>query len=215
MTGPTIGKIIIVFVLLLPFVIVGTWYWIHNRKKIKQRILRQRDKFIEFLIKEKHKFEVLIKIYKELNYNFHSHAIEITLHLFTHFYEKNFIDIENSAFPDDDFPNGKVDIVNVYNWITKIRRDNYIELTRLRNSEYNMKTQSFEFHGAHFQSLKHKIDAYGELKVIPLSDVVYDDGGVRNHLNFEKRLMKIENNLYDLDTQIHDWIIKRRRYFKI
>ena len=94
----------------------------------------------------------------------------------------------------------------MYRWIKKIRHDNQDELNRL---EYDEKHECIKYWGSRYESLKFRIDNEGELHIHPIGDVTSDE------MHFRLLRMKIENALYDLDTEKATWIIARRKHLMI
>lgn len=93
-------------------------------------------------------------------------------------------------------------------WILEIRVKNYKEYN---NIIYNNDKKFFEYWGSSYQGFRFKFDDFGELKIIPIEyiEAVHPEG------IFSNTMMKLQNALYDLDTQKCKWIIDHRKYLGI
>ena len=152
------------------------------------------------------KILLLKRIWKEIYHTYTSHSIEMLLQSYVYFYEKNYHDLEGWGYVDGVY--NKNDLMEMYKWIKKTRPANFEEFNKVN---YDSKKERFEFWGSHYQFLKYKIDNDGELKIHPVESIEAE----HPETVFHKMMMKLQNDLYDLDTQKAQWIISRRKYLCI
>lgn len=132
---------------------------------------------------------------------------DVIFNMFVSFYERELKDIEKWELPSEFFPKGKAELSEMYKWIKKTRKENYIEL---QNISFDDALQSFRYWGASYKVFKSRI-INGELCIEPTDECSANNIGSM----FKLKLMKAENDLYDLDTAKAAWIIERRRFFNI
>jgi len=164
--------------------------------------------FKKFFLLTMEKLSLLKRLWKEINRTYLSHSIELLFQLYVHFYEENYDDIEGWEFVPELFPNGKNDLMELYKWIKKTRPTNYEEYQSLN---YDYTKEMFEYWGSHYQFLKYKIDEDGELKIHPIDYIEAEHPDKM----FSRVMMKLQNELYSLDTVKAQWIIERRKFLKI
>lgn len=159
-------------------------------------IIKQKwSMFLGFLHKKKRQLKKLLYLNLKHDWN----IIDWTFNSFVYFYENEYEAIEDIyATNIEDFPNGKIDIVNTYRYITKFRKDN---IEDYKNLVINDRVKIF---GSHFSSYKFKIDDEKRIHIHPS-----DNGNVM--------LIQIhhENALYQLDNEVCHWIINKRKFFGI
>jgi hypothetical protein len=194
--------IIIFFGSCICIAILGILYLIFNSLRLKIKLILYKIKSWKMKLLDR------IQIIKSINFVLknkqNDFAQEIVFQLFIHFYETNKDDIDNWKFDKDCAPVGKTALTNLYKWITFSRHMNLGVLDEL---EWNDKDESFEYWGAKYKSFKFGINK-GALEIYP-SDTPMSD------IEFRVQKMKIQNVLYDLDSAKCNWVIKRRKYFKI
>lgn len=133
--------------------------------------------------------------------------VDVVFNMFVSFYERELKDIEKWELPVEFFPKGKAELSDMYRWIKKTRKENY---TEIQNISFDDATQSFRYWGASYKVFRSKI-INGEMCIEPTDECNANNIGSV----FKLRLMKAENDLYDLDTAKAAWIIERRRFFNI
>lgn len=150
--------------------------------------------FILWLNKKKRQF-------KKLAYLCWKHNWDVTswiFNSFVYFYEGDYRDSQDSfATNIEDFPNGKIDIMNVYLYITIYRRSNYKNYKNIVINE-----DSIKLFGSNFNNYKFKIDPEKRIHITPT-----DNG------NIKITRLHHKNALYNLDNEICHWIINRRKHF--
>lgn len=134
-------------------------------------------------------------------------TVDTVFSMFINFYDKEFKDAESWELPEEFFPKGKSELSDMYRWIKKVRKENYKE--RL-NLYFDDKIGRFKYWGAAYRTFKYKITD-GELKVEPVDNTELSNLS----LAFVHRSVKLENDLYDLDSDKAAWIIDRRRFFNL
>lgn len=154
-------------------------------------------------------FEKIIfmkRIWHAVFHTYTSHAIEMLFQSYAYFYEKNYDDLQGWEYLEGVY--SKNDLMNVYKWIKQTRPKNFEEFNKIN---YDSDKKCFEYWGSHYQFLKFRIDDEGELKIYPVEFVEAEHPDVV----FQKMMMKLQNELYLLDTKQASWILERRKYFYI
>lgn len=197
-----------IFIASVSFIIVVSVFFHFFFKETKKYVTKQWYLFSSKAKQWYNKFLFLKRVAKELHFNFYSHSVEIVFQMFIHFYETNYRDIQKWEFDKDLFPNGRNDLMNLYKWIRKIRPENYGEVTSL---DYDFANRCFTYWGSKYEGIKYRLTHTGELKIIPIDyvEAEHPDGV------FQHKLIKMQNDLFNLDTEKCRWILERRRYLNI
>lgn len=204
----TFIRVLFVTIILSVIIMIVT-VLIYDPAKKYFKIKQKEFKKIAKIVKNKILWMLLKETYLHLTTRTDLNIIEFIFHSFCWFYENNYVDMEeNWAFPEDFFPEGKKDLTDLYRWIKKTRVDNYNELANL---DFDQKNNCFIFWKAKFRSLKHKISSDGELKIIPVEFMESEN----MERIFQIRIIKIQQDLANLDTEKIKWILERRKFFLI
>jgi hypothetical protein len=161
--------------------------------ELKKMFNKFKTKFKVFLNNKKNKLILkLCRYYTGTN-------IDFIFNSFVHFYENDYKKIEDIYETNiEDFPNGKVDILNTYRYITKYRIDN---IEDYKNLVINDKIEIF---GSHFINYNFKVDEQKRVHIHP-----------SNNGNVIMTQMKHQNMLYELDNETCKWILDKRKHFNI
>jgi len=135
-------------------------------------------------------------------------TLDVVFKLYQVFYERSAADLEAMQFDANLFPNGNTDLVNMYKWVSITRAENYEELDRLYLNETNGR---IIYWGKSFNDIKFSVRSFGRLEIIPI-DVPQED---TNPTILSLKLLKIQNTLYALDTEMALWILERRKFFNL
>lgn len=168
--------------------------------KIKWHLIKK------FYFETKEKIILLRRIWTQIYKTNNGRTVEMTFHSFLHFYERNYDDLEGWGYVEGVY--SKNDLMEMYKWITHTRPFNYEEFNKIN---YDTLKKRFEYWGSHYEYLKYKIDVDGELKIHPIEAIESE----HPESVFTRMMMKLQNDLYDLDTQKAEWILERRKYFNI
>ena len=140
--------------------------------------------------------------FKKLAYLCWKHNWTVTdwiFNSFVYFYENEYKAIEEGFEVEvDNFPKGKVEIVNAYRYITKYRKDN---ISDFKNMIIKDKIEIF---GSHFISYNFRVDDEKRIHIHP-----------SNNGNVVLAQMRHQNALYELDNEVCHWIISKRKFFGI
>jgi hypothetical protein len=152
----------------------------------------------------KHKIKLFFHIKKLLSHNYDTRMIDTVFTYFIHYYEMNASEIETTReFPVEDFPEGRFELVRVYQYIKEIRKHN---LDLLNHLDYNNRKNCPVFHNMQFSSIRFKVRDF----------ILFIEGHssleVFSYLQYSMCITKINNALYDLDTEVSAWIIKNRKH---
>jgi len=184
--------------LLIPIVMIIIMGIKGGRKQIKIFLYNIRRKICIL----KNKTLLIKRIAKNIYKGNQSYSVSMLFELFVDFYDKHVNEFDSWGWDLKSFPDGKITMVQMYKWIQKIRIDNQEEFKHLC-----LKDDKIDYWGSHFSGFRFKIDNKGELEIKPL-DVPMDF-----HFNIE--MVKLQNALYNLDTEKANWIIERRRFLGI
>lgn len=142
------------------------------------------------------------KQYKKLLYLCYKHQWEINdwiFNSFVYFYKHEYKAIEDGfEIEKDGFPRGKAEIVDIYRYITKYRKDN------IKDFKDMIIKDRVEIFGSFFISYNFKVDEQRRIHVHP-----------SNNGNVVLAQMKHSNILYELDNEVSKWILEKRRFFNI
>lgn len=152
---------------------------------------------------KKNKLKLIFKVHHIVNNKYDTRMIDTIFAYFIHYYDTNAKEIETDReFPIDEFPDGRYDLIKVYQYIKEFRKDNVRLLSKL---DY-VKDQIF-LYGMPFNHITFKIK-YNQLHIIGATT---DE--VMTYLQYSIMRTKIDKALYDLDTEITNWIVKNRNHF--
>ena len=169
-----------------------------GKKQLKIKAYNIKRKLCIF----KNKTFLIKRIAKNIYKGKQSCSVSMLFELFVDFYDKHVEEFDSWGWDLKSFPDGKISMVQMYKWIQKIRIDNQEEFKHLC-----LKDDKVDYWGSHFSGFRFKIDSKGELEIKPI-DVPMDF-----HFNIE--MVKLQNALYNLDTEKANWIIERRRFLGI
>lgn len=164
-----------------------------------------KTKIISFIKEEwKYRLSLIFKIISVLHRNYKDRMIETIFAYFVHYYEMNVSEIsQDREFPKDEFPEGSYELIKVYVYITQLRKRNRKLVSKVDFS----KSHPMLFNMS-FKHLKFKINKNYELQIVGSNDEE-----TMTFIQFTSFLTKIENAIYDTDTQIANWLIKNRNHF--
>lgn len=173
--------------------------------------LKKFCKKILFIIKKNlfikiNKIKTIYKFYKNYTFiceNIDSKLLNLIFITFVDFYEKNCNELDNIEYDRSIFPLGKYELSLVYNYIKKIRIDNYNKVY-----EIMYKDHGFIYHKTVWNNITYKIKN-NVLEIFPSK---------KNKYNKNKIILiitKMLNELYLLDNEKAKWIIENRKYFGI
>ena len=127
---------------------------------------------------------------------------DIIFMLFIKFYDDNKYNMPQWELDAHYFPNGIKDISNMYYWITQIRHKNYEILKNISMCN----TNNIVYYGSVYNAIRFTIKN-GILHIIPITVTVAEN------FQLTKMLLKMNNELYKLDTEKAYWILERRKFF--
>jgi hypothetical protein len=143
-----------------------------------------------------------LKQYKKLLYLCYKHKWEINdwiFNSFVYFYKHEYKAIEDGfEIEKENFPSGKIEIVNAYRYITRHRKDN------IKDFKDMIIKDRVEIFGSFFISYNFKVDEQRRIHVHP-----------SNNGNVMIAQLKHSNMLYELDNEVARWIIEKRKFFNI
>ena len=186
------AKVVLALAVVFLTAMVVAWSY----KKLKDRVSTYYRLFKKWL---------MLKISVYVLHNNQVGYTDLIFKLFVSFYEREMKDTDIWELPVEFFPKGKAELSDMYKWIKKTREENFKELNNLVFDSYS---RSFKYWRATYKTFKHKI-VNGELHIEPTNDCM----AANPDTLFKLKLMKAENELYDLDTTKVMWIIERRRFF--
>jgi hypothetical protein len=204
MESTNIARVIVLLIICFGLFALGIVFYTESKSFVRQQIGKVKKGLRHFC----NSVSLSIFLFYYILSNYNSRLTEVVFKVFIKFYEKHYDAIEDIEWPESFFPKGKTDVVNMYKWIKKHRVDNFIELNSL---EFDPKKDHFVYWGSFYNKLKFKLSDGGILTILPFVDNTITN----NQLEFSKQYIKIENHLYDLDTQRCLWILERRRFFNI
>lgn len=207
-----VGIILLVFIIL--FILMKGVHYVLKKWSIKgldhfEKVVKKYWYIMKRYLKIKwKKLLMVINIVSHIPDHSQSQLIETIFQLYVNFYETNYKDAtEHWALPEEYFPNGIRDLADMYRWIKQIRKMNYEEFYKI---DYDYGNCNFEYWGTIYEKLTYRINK-GELFIIGIPFIESDNP----ERQFEKKYMKLRNDLYALDSERCNWIIERRKYLGI
>jgi hypothetical protein len=153
----------------------------------------------------KHKIKLFIYLKKLLVNNYDTRMLDTIFTYFVHYYEINASEIETTReLPIESFPEGRFELAKVYRYIKEIRKHNADLLNRL---DYDNNRNCPVYYDMRFSSIKFRVKNY-MLQIDGVSDIE-----IFTYLQFSSLRTKINNALYDLDTEVANWVVKNRNHF--
>ena len=157
-----------------------------------------KQQFNVLMVKLNHKKRQYKKLFYLLK-RYEESTIDWIFNSFVYFYENEYKQIEDSFAVDNfNFPEGKIDILNTYRYITKYRIDNIEDFKHL------IINGGVEIYGSSFTNYNVKVDNDKRIHIHPSSSG-----------NVVSTQMHHQNTLYTLDNETAKWIIDRRKFFGI
>lgn len=198
---------------LLFIILTGTAFVVVFLDEIIKYYYKIRDLYCVFFSQTGKKIKILKTAFWAIDYKKYSQsiAVETIFQLFKNFYEKNLKELEDSiAFEPDSFPNGKTDLYNMYKWITKTRLQNYEELNMLH---YDVIKNSIEYWGQHFEDIRIAVKGFGKIEITPVPFL--DGNPAHRETHYNLKVLRLQNMLYQLDNDMCNWIVVRRKHFNL
>lgn len=121
---------------------------------------------------------------------------------FAYFYEHSMSkELEWIELPREQFPKGIVDVVEVFRYVSKIRKENKEEYSQIISGNGNLKVWGIGVENFSAKRLGFRI------KITPI------EGEGKG--NPTVSMVNLENLIYDIDTEVAVWIVERRKFFGI
>jgi hypothetical protein len=150
------------------------------------------------------KLSLLWSVKKIIHTKYDTRLIDTIFAFYTHWYETNSSEIENiREFPTEEFPKGKFELAERYAYIKDIRKHNNLQMSKL---DYDTEKEKVVLYSMKFNSFRCYFHNYN------LTIHGMDDEPI-SHFQYLSMRIKLSKKIYDLDTDVANWIIKNRNHF--